>query len=89
MGLERGDVTGNHDMSHNLQLLYSDVFKHEKTGDKKIIKDILESMAHHNSGEGGTVFHETAMRMSRTELRNKKKEDKLGLSWAKLSQSWG
>ena len=38
LGLEKGDVTGNHDMSHNLQLVFSDVFKHDKTGDKKIKK---------------------------------------------------
>ena len=49
LGLERGDITGNHDMSHNLQLVYSDVFKHDRTGDKKIkkiIKEIFEVMAH-------------------------------------------
>ena len=78
LGLERGDITGNHDMSHNLQLVYSDVFKHDRTGDKKIkkiIKEIFEVMAHYNSGEGGTLFHETAMKMNRTVLSNKKKEE--------------
>ena len=61
LGLEKGDVSGNHDMSHNLQLVFSDVFKHDKTGDKKIKKltqEVFEIMADYNSGEGGTVFHE-------------------------------
>ena len=78
LGLESGDVTGNHDMSHNLQLVYSDVFKHEKKGDKKIKKvlnEVFEIMSNYNSGEGGTVFHEFAMRMHRAVLTNKSRQE--------------
>ena len=78
LGLEKGDITGNHDMSHNLQLVFSDVFKHDRTGDKKVKKltqEIFEIMADYNSGEGGTVFHETAMRMNRTVLTNKTRQE--------------
>ena len=56
LGLEKGDVTGNHDMSHNLQLMFSYVFKHDKTGDKKI-KKLTQEVFDYNSREGGTVFH--------------------------------
>ena len=78
LGLEKGDITGNHDMSHNLQLVYSDVFKHDKTGDKqikKLLKEVFEIMANYNSGEGGTVFHEFAMRMNRAVLTNKGRQE--------------
>ena len=53
LGLEPGDITGNHDMSHNIQLVYTDVFKHERTGDskiKKIIDEVYFVMADYNTG---------------------------------------
>jgi hypothetical protein len=59
-------------MSHNLQLVYSDVFKHDKTGDKKIkkvTKEMFDIMA--DNGEGGTIFHEAALRLNCTTLSNK------------------
>ena len=36
--LQSGDVTGLHDLAHNMQLSYADVFIDHKTGDKEMKK---------------------------------------------------
>ena len=72
--LEEGDVTGNHDMSHNLQLVYSDVFKHDTTGDKKIekiVQHVYAVMSDYNTGQAGSIFMEAASKMNRVVLTNK------------------
>ena len=77
LGLQPGDISGNHDMSHNLQLAYSDVFKHDRTGDakiKKIIDEVYSVMADYNTGQAGTVFQEAAMRMNHVVLVNKSRQ---------------
>ena len=77
LGLEPGDISGNHDMSHNLQLVYSDVFKHEKNGDKKIqaiTSDVYSIMSDYNIGQAGSIFMETAEEMNHVVLSNKSRQ---------------
>ena len=77
LGLEEGDVTGNHDMSHNLQLVYSDVFKHDRTGDikiKKITEHVYKVMSDYNTRQAGSIFLEAASRMNRLVLTNKARQ---------------
>ena len=77
LGLQPGDISGNHDMSHNLQLAYTDVFKHERTGDakiKKMIEEVYSVMADYNTGQAGTVFQEAAMNMNYVVLVNKSRQ---------------
>ena len=76
--LQRGDITGNHDMSHNLQLVFSDVFKHDKTGDKemkKLSKEVFDVMTEYNNGPGGSAFHEAALRLNHVVYSNKSRQE--------------
>ena len=78
LGLQRGDITGNHDMSHNLQLVFSDVFKHDKTGDKgmkKLSKELFDIMTDYNNGPGGSAFHEAALRLNHVVYSNKSRQE--------------
>ena len=77
LGLEAGDVTGNHDMSHNLQLVYSDVFQHDRTGDKtmkKITKEVYSVMSDYNTGQAGSIFMEAAGQMNHAVLKNQSRQ---------------
>ena len=77
LDLEDGDMSGNHDMSHNLQLAYSDVFKHDRTGDpkiKRIIDEVYSVMADHNTGQARTIFQEAASHMNYAVLTNKSRQ---------------
>ena len=74
LGLQPGEISGNHDMSHNLQLAYSDVFNHDRKGDKKmkkIINDVYSVMSDYNSGQAGSIFMEAAMKLNHVVLANK------------------
>ena len=65
-------------MSHNLQLVYSDVFKHRVTGDakiKKIVTHVYSVMTDYNTGQAGSVFMETASKLNHVVLSNKARQD--------------
>ena len=56
LGLSPGDITGNHDLAHNMQLAYSDVFRKPGNVMGKLIKKAFTIMSDFNTGKGSTVF---------------------------------
>ena len=73
IGLKRGDITGQHDIAHNLQLCYADVFK--KNSDiKKSLNLVFNSMESYTCGKAATFFLEVAKELNYIFLKNKKSQ---------------
>ena len=71
------NIVGNHYMSHNLQLVYSNVIKHDTSGDnkiKKITENVYKVMSNYNTEQAGSIFLEAASRMNRLVLTNKSRK---------------
>lgn len=75
LGLTKGDVTGNHDLAHNMQLAYSDVFKKKGNIMEKLIKNTFSIMSDFKTGKGGTVFLEAASEMNHVVQTNKSNQE--------------
>ena len=80
MGLQPGDVTGNWDMSHLMQLAYGDLLKKSKSGKKSatyntffanLVQEIFDLMSDFNSGKAALRFHEFAENLYYSVLSNK------------------
>ena len=70
LGLSPGDITGNHDLAHNMQLAYADIF-----GKDKLIKKTFSTMSDFKTGKGGTVFLQAAMEMNNVVQTNKSNQE--------------
>ena len=70
VGVDRGDITGSHDMSHNMQLAYDDVFKKDTTVER-ITKEVYTIMDDFRVGKAGTIFKQVADDMGHSVLTNK------------------
>ena len=72
IGLNSGDITGNWDMAHMMQLAYGDVIKCQD--DKflpDLISDLFSIMGDFNSGKASREFHEFAEELHYSVLTNK------------------
>ena len=66
------NITGNHDLSHKLQLSYNDVFKDGPNGPiQKCMKEVFEIMSMDKNGKAGLIFHNVAQDLGHTVLTNK------------------
>jgi hypothetical protein len=75
LGLQPGDVTGNWDMSHLMQLAYGDLIKAtDKPYFKNLIKDLFDIMSDFNSGKASLLFQECAEKLHYSTLTNKKNQ---------------
>lgn len=73
IGLQRGDVTGQHDLGHNLQLSYGDVFK-KNVHIKKTLNLIYNSMKSYTCGKAAAFFQEVAKELNFIYLKNQKSQ---------------
>ena len=78
LGLEAGDVTGNWDMSHLMQLAYGDLLKVKSATYSPylagMIKDIFDLMSDFNSGKAALQFHTYAEQLNYSVLTNKRNQ---------------
>ena len=66
------DITGNHDLSHNMQLSYSDIFKDGSDGpNNSLIKEVFNIMSLHKYGKAGVLFNNAASDLGHVVLTNK------------------
>ena len=70
LGTDDDTITGQHDLAHNMQLAYSDIFN-EKVGCGKLIQDAFKVMSNYHSGKGSLVFLEAAAELDNVVLTNK------------------
>ena len=72
LGLHPGDVTGNWDLSHLMQLAYNDLIKaNSQPFFKKLIDDVFDLMSDFNSGKASLIFKECAETLHYSVLTNK------------------
>ena len=72
LGLKEGDITGNWDMAHMLQLAYGDVIKSKKDLFlDNLINKIFRLMSDFNSGKASLIFQEYARELHYCVLTNK------------------
>lgn len=71
VGLQRGDVTGEWDKGHKLQLMYADVFK-LSADIRETLQFIFDSMKGFTSGQGASLFQETAEKLNQAYLKCQK-----------------
>ena len=73
LDLEQDAISGQHDVSHNLELAFATVFGNERTCDKnarKVIDFIYRQMEKYRLGKSKTLFEEEAIRISENPLSN-------------------
>ena len=75
LGLSHGDITGNHDLAHNMQLAYADVFRNKGNVVEKLIKNAFTTMSDFKTGKGGTVFLQAASEMNNVVQTNKSNQE--------------
>lgn len=63
------DISGNHDLSHNMQLSYSDIFKDGPN--HVLIKEVFDIMSAHKYGKAGVLFNNAARDLGHAVLTNK------------------
>lgn len=73
VGLEKGDISGQWDVSHNFQLLYNEVIL-QSTDAKKILKFVFDSMSSYTCGQRATFFQEVAKSLHNVVLKNQKQQ---------------
>ena len=76
--LQSGDVTGLHDLAHNMQLSYADVFIDHKTGDKEMKKYVSRAqslMSEYNCGKNKTAFDEFRAKYTLPSLTMKNQQE--------------
>ena len=72
LGLQAGDISGNWDMAHLLQLAYGDIIKSKTdTYLPRIVNDIFSLMSDFNAGKASLLFHEYAKELHYSVLTNK------------------
>ena len=73
VGLQQKDISGQWDVSHNLQLIYNDVIL-KSLDTKSILKFVFDSMSSYTCGKRATFFQETAQSLHNMVLKNQKSQ---------------
>ena len=70
LGKDLGDITGNWDMGHKMQLAFGDVFLKDVTY-KMNMRIVYKLMKKYKDGKGGLIFKERSEELLHSVLKNK------------------
>lgn len=73
LGLEKGAITGNHDLAHNLQLAFGETLGSDKSY-KKNTEIMYRAMSEHKSGKEKNAFEQFARQRSWAVLEQKSRQ---------------
>ena len=74
LGRQPGDISGNWDMGHKMQLAFGDVFLKDVTY-KRNMRVVYNLMKKYKDGKGGLIFKEGSEKLLHAVLKNKGKQD--------------